>query len=200
VVDLLVSQRVMTESGELRLEELPHYFRNDPQVRGYIDALSRELDRVEELINSVRECWFASDSVKDLIEELLGDDSLQAQYLRIWEYNLGLPIAPAGMTFDQRGNIIISTIRKRTADSGADWVSVMNAAFGTGTWSYKEDYADYTLRITIPYASGTITATSVLALARAITPAHVDIVVTYAGGGGGGSFIIGVSPIGVGQI
>jgi len=177
----------MSDSGLLRLEDLPYYFRDDPQVRGYVDAMSRELDRVEALIDEVRDQWFAQQTDLD-------------DFLQIWEYNLGLPIATPGLSLGQRATSVQAHLQKRVAESGADWVAVLNHSFGTGTWSYDEDYADYTVRLTIPYGSGTITATSVLALARAITPAHIDIVVTYAGGGGGGSFIVGISPIGVGQI
>jgi hypothetical protein len=191
MLDPVVGQRVMSEQGLLLLEDLPHYFRDDPQVRGYVDAVSRELERVEALIDTVCDQWFSDIGMSGVMVN---------EYLSIWEFNLGLPIAPQGMTTDQRGSIVTSHIRKRTAETGADWVSVMNAGFGTGTWGYDEDYADYTVRLTIPYGSGTITATAVLALARQITPAHIDIVVTYSGGGGGGSFIIGISPIGVGQI
>jgi hypothetical protein len=186
--------RLMSDSGLLRLEDLPHYFHDDPQVRGYVDALSRELDRVAALIETVCDGWYPSEAESD------EDAAAQALYLRMWEANLGLPIAPLGLSVGQRGNIVVSHIRKRTAETGADWVAVMNYGIGSGGWDYDENYADYTVRLVIPYGSGTITATSVLALARAITPAHIDIVVTYSGGGGGGSFVIGTSPIGVGQI
>lgn len=179
--------RVLSEAGETMLEDLPHFMRSDPIVQGYVDTMAREMVRVEELIEEARTQWFASNADQD-------------EYLSIWEYNLGLPIRTPGLTVDQRRVLVSSALRKRSAASGADWVATLNGAFGTGTWSYKEDNANYQVRITIPYGSGTLSALGVLSLARQVTPAHLDITVTYDGGGGGGTFIVGISLIGIGQL
>lgn len=182
-----MAQRTLCDSARDRLEDLPHFMRDDPQVQGYVDALSRELDRVEALIVKERTQWFPTDTT---------DDAL----LRIWEFNLGLPVATPGLAPEQRALLIATHIRKRKSAAGSDWLATLNQAFGTGTWSYDEDYANYQVRLVIPYGSSTLTALGVLALAREITPAHLDIVVAYDGGGGGGSFIVGISLVGIGVI
>lgn len=177
----------MSDSGLLRLEDLPHFMRDDPQVRGYVDSLSRELDRVEALIEQERAQWFPAELVDDA-------------FLRIWEFNLGLPVATPGLSPGQRALIVATHLRKRHSAAGSDWVATLNQAFGTGTWSYKEDSAAYTVNLVIPYGSGTLTALGVLALARDVTPAHLDVTVSYAGGGGGGTFIVGISLVGIGLL
>jgi len=177
----------MSAGGLDLLNVLPHFMRNDPQVRGYTDVVARELARVEELIEEQRTQWFP--------QQL----SL-SEYVAVWEFNLGLPIQTPGLTINQRAVIVASHLRKRHAASGADWLATLEGAFGTGSWSYKEDVNPYQLRLTIPYGSGTLTALGVLTLAREVTPAHIDVTVTYDGGGGGGSFIVGVSLVGIGQI
>lgn len=175
----------MSDRAVELLEDVAHFMRDDPQVQGFVDAMSRELARVEALIVLERSQWFAMDALDD-------------RFLRIWEYNLGLPVATPGYTPGQRALNIATHMRKRNSATGASWLATMNQAFGTGTWSYDEDYTPYTVLLTIPYGSATLTALSVLALAREITPAHIDLQVTYSGGGAGGSFIIGVSLVGTG--
>jgi hypothetical protein len=181
-----MANRVMTDTGLERVDDVPHFLRDDPQVRGLLDVMQRELDRVETLIENIRLQWFPQFTVTD-------------PFLRMWEFNLGMPVAPPGLTDDQRALLITTHRRKRTTATGSDWVATLNEAFGAGVWDYTEDYAPYTVRLIIPYGSTDITALGILALARQITPAHLDLVVTYSAGGAGG-FIIGVSPIGVGRI
>jgi hypothetical protein len=178
--------RTMTDTGLERVEDVPYFLRDDPQVRGLLDVMQRELDRVEALIENIRLQWFPQFTITE-------------SFLRMWEFNLGMPVAPPGLAEEQRALLIATHRRKRTTAQGQDWVATLNEAFGAGVWDYTEDYLPYTVRLIIPYGSTDITALGILALARQITPAHLDLVVTYSTGTAGG-FIIGVSAIGIGKI
>jgi hypothetical protein len=181
-----MANRVMTDTGLERVEDVPYFLHNDPQVRGLLDVVQRELDRVEALIENIRLQWFPQFTITD-------------SFLRMWEFNLGMPVAPPGLTDDQRALLIATHRGKPSVTTGADWVAALNESFGTGAWDYTEDYLPYTVRLIIPYGSSDITALGILAFARQITPAHVDLVVTYSTGAAGG-FIVGVSAIGTGKI
>lgn len=181
-----MANRVMTDTGLERVEDVPYFLHDDPQVRGLLDVMQRELDRVEALIENIRLQWFPQFTITD-------------PFLRMWEFNLGLPVAPPGLTDEQRALLITTHRGKRQVATGTDWVAALNEAFGAGVWDYTEDYLPYTVRLVIPYGSTDITALGILALARQITPAHLDLLVTYSAGSAGG-FIIGVSAIGTGKI
>jgi len=181
-----MAERLLSASGTELLESLPYFVQEDPQVQGLVDAVSREIARVEELIDEQRAQWFPQQLTL-------------SEYVELWEFNLGLPVATPGLTVAQRAALVTSHLRKRKAASGADWIATLDSAFGPGSWSYKENVTPYMVRLTIPYGSGTLTTLGVLALAREVTPAHLDLTVTYSSGGAGG-FIIGTSLIGVGQI
>lgn len=71
--------------------------------------------------------------------------------------------------------------------ASADW-SVTDLILGT---YYGLSTPDYTIRITIPYTEGGTRAGAVEAIARSLTPAHLDIITEYDVG-----FLLGTSELG----
>lgn len=166
----------VSDKGNLMLEDLHPQFAESPTVRAVMDAVARELQRVEDTTQAVREAilpYQASDTYGTL---------------KMWELMLGLPVAPAGVTLQTRQSLVAAGVHKRRAASGADWSALISQALGSVAWTQTE--SGYTVTVLIPQASGFVPG-QVAALLRRITPAHLQITTGYTGG-----FIIGVSNIG----
>ncbi len=162
------------------LSMLPAELADEALVQRVYAALAAELERASGISQAIRDGLLpasATDTYKGL-------SMLEAQ--------LGLPVAAEGLTDAQRRTAIGAWIRARRGGTGAAWVELMTLTFGSTPWTYFEGPDDFQVTIQIPYASGSLTAAQALNFARAITPAHIDIIPTYGTG-----FLIGVSEIGV---
>jgi uncharacterized protein YmfQ (DUF2313 family) len=173
-----VSAADVSPMGERLLGFLPPYFHTDPAVVALVDALARELERLEAAAARLRDAGFFP-------HRLTADG-----YLRLWESIYGLPVAPEGASEASRRNTLLAVIRGRKAASGAGWVEAVETLLGGQVaWEYQEHVPDPNrLTITMPYTPAGYSAGQVEALARAITPAHVDIIVAYEEG-----FLIDIS-------
>ena len=177
--------RTLTAKGDEMLGDLPPYLHGDPDVRGVVDVLSREFERLDVL---------AANVAANLWPHTAGD------WIHIWEAFLGLTVAPAGKTVADRQSIVITHLRSLNSSSGVDWIARVTELIGT-SWEHIEHDPDqpvsstnppeYTLKITIPYAAGSAGAQQIETLIRSITPAHLDILMAYDQG-----FILGVSELG----
>lgn len=156
---------------------MPPYYAEDAATLAVVDAVARELDRVEGLLTALRDGAFPQRA--DDVYRTLG----------LWESLVGLPVEPEGETLASRRNKVLG-FRYRAVRSGEDWVQALTAALGTTNWSYVEE-AGRRVLITLPYVTGSYDASTVAALARKITPAHIEVVGTYSQG-----FLIGISALG----
>lgn len=170
----------MDAKGEEMLETVGWLLRDDPQVQAALGVIGREITRFEEIVTRVRlqmHPVYATD---------------EFGLLSMWEALLGLPVAQAAASEDQRRGIVIAWLRGLQSSSGLAWEAALTQALGTSTWFYTENTGPYEITIQMPFEVATVGAQQVETLARAITPAHIDIAFTYGGG-----FIIGQSEIGV---
>lgn len=172
--------RELSEAGERALAIMPHYYAEDPATHAIVDALARELARIQVFLETVKNQWFPQNA----------DDDYGQLGLR--EAQLGIPVEPAGISVEQRRSIVQAYERARLSGSGEDWIALLDIALGATVWEHHEnDPEGYDLRLTIPYFSGGYTGTQVEALADAITPAHLNIAFQFDAG-----FIVGVSRVG----
>ena len=166
----------MTERAEALLADLPPYLSDEPLVRQYVQALANEMDRMSAYIDKFR---------VGMLPHALDD---QYRFLSMWEKLLGLPVAPAGASLEERRNQVRGAVLARKAASGQEWVSLVTTALGTTLWSYEEGPGPYQVVLTFPWSEGGYSVGTVLALARKVTPAHLQLNATYEGG-----FIVGTN-------
>lgn len=162
------------------LDTLPPYLADEPKVQRLYQVVANEIDYADELLDKLR-VGLTPHTAHD---ELFG--------LSMLESELNLPVAPEGESLERRREKVLAYLRARRAGTGAAWVSLLTLALGSSPWAYHEGPENWTVHILIPYASSAFSAGRVLALARAITPAHIDIVASYSEG-----FLVGISEIGV---
>lgn len=170
----------VTDTVQRMLDQLPSYEANEPMIQRVYGALGNELDRMTATMDAIRD---------GLTPSIATDDY---SGLSMLESQLGIPVKPDGRTDLQRRLTVLAWIQARRGGTGSAWVALMNLALGSTPWSYHEGPGEYEVTIILPLVEGSLTAGQLLAFARAITPAHIDIIPTYGTG-----FLIGISEIGV---
>lgn len=112
--------------------------------------------------------------------------------LSIWEKALGLPVAPADLTEQQRRDKVMGMVRRARSGQGIGWVERLSAAVGSGSWSHEENTpGGYQLTITLPFAPASFQGGVVQAIARRLTPANLQLIFASDEG-----FIVGESVVG----
>lgn len=157
------------------MDALPPYFYDDPTVRAYVCAVAKELNRVEAEAIALRLGAFP--------------DTADLRTLAYYENLFGL--SNTSLTVAQRQADVIGHMRKRRVASRYDWQQALQAFIGLG-WTYAEQLP-YNVLLTTPVDPTGARTPVITAFARAITPAHLQLVVngTY------GNFQIGISHIGI---
>lgn len=169
---------VLSEKGSALLEDLP-VGRDDPLLQAMIDAPARELQRVEDAVDA----FLAAVAPQNTTDE--------QKMLSLWEFLLGLPVAPVGVPDSERISKVVAHFRKRSSAKATTWLELLTEAIGSENWSHLE-VAPYNVTILIPQASDSYTAEIVRRLSRKITPAHLTLSFTYGQG-----FVAGVSLAGI---
>lgn len=170
----------LTAAGDRLMDMLPHYYETDPSTRTIMNAMGRELERLEAFIALIKRQWFPQ----------FADDEYGQLGLR--EELLGIPPEPSGISVEQRRAIVRAYEQARVSGAGTDWILLLSIALGAQVWEHEEnDPEGYDLHITIPFAEGSMTTGQVEALADQITPAHLQLVISYDIG-----FIVGISRLG----
>lgn len=161
------------------LDTLPSFYRSESILQGLLDAVGRELQRIEDFLNDLRFRMFPQNA----------DDKYRT--LGMWELLLGLSVEPASATVAQRRAMVVARMQSNSVASGAEWLAAMNRALGGTVWTYQEGPAANTVTLYIPFGVGAYSSVQAFALARLITPAHLDIAVVYNQG-----FIVGEGRVG----
>lgn len=171
--------RTISETGQALLDDLPPYLSDDGTVQGVIDALAREQQRITDAADAVRRTAFPSQA----------DDSYNM--LSLWETLLGLPVKPPGVPDDQRRSKVLATLQGRDVGTGVGWTRAVEQAVGTNWQQAENTPGSYQLTVTLPYAAGSYEGRQAANIIRAITPAHIDLLISYGTG-----FLIGISLVG----
>lgn len=157
-------------------------------TQAVINAQANELQRIEDAAVAVTTAMFPTRST----DVPLLNGSWTAPILSMWETLLNLPVNPSGVSLADRRSKVQAHIQKRNSGAGSDWVAVLTEGLGPVAWTHQEGPGPYQVTILIPYVAGSYSAGQVAALARAITPAHLDLSVGYAEG-----FLVGISLVGL---
>jgi uncharacterized protein YmfQ (DUF2313 family) len=171
--------RELSERTQDMLEDLPPYLQDDPAVQAVYYAVANEIDRIENTANEVRE----------LLAAQTADNTYRT--LAMWEFIFGLPPEPPGVTLADRQSKVKAMLRARRVAYGVDWVGVIDEALAGQSWDHNDAFASYTVQLTLPGTSSSYQSKMIEAIARRITPAHLELNFTYEGG-----FIVGSSLVG----
>lgn len=160
------------------LDQLPVSLRKPEVARRLIRAKANELERIQTFLQDFRAAALPHNA----------NDAMGT--LPIWEAQLGIPVQPAGVTEVDRRTEVVARYRS-SSDSSSAWVATATELIGPG-WTYRENYPEpYMITITLPGAAGTYQTGRIEEVLRDITPAHIDLVITYGVG-----FVVGVSIVG----
>lgn len=162
-------ESLITDRGWEMLEELPHFLRDDPDIRAVIHCYAKESERMEDALEGVR------DELNPLTASTVG--------LAWWESLLRLPVNPLGGTLSGRRTLAARRMRSLVADpSGLNWVQRVTDRLGGQPWSYEEHVPGdlgtppaQTLRVTIPSTPGTTLWDSQVAAVREETAAELAL-------------------------
>lgn len=114
---------LLTALGRAMLDDLPPILRSDPDYRGVIHAGARELELLAERVDELRRQFFPQHA--DVL-------------LHAWESHHQLPTAPAGLSIEERRDILLAHLLKlRGASGGVDWVQQVTELVGP-SWRYRE--------------------------------------------------------------
>lgn len=169
----------LTARAEEMLGSLSAYEQDDPAVIAVMRAGADELDAVVDVAETVRDqAW-----------PHRADDSYGL--LRIHEQMLKVPAQPDA-PLEQRQAAVKAAVQARKSGAKSLWVSRMNTMMRGQQWTFRENYpARGQVTIEVPYDPDTYNAAQVEALARRITPAHIEIIMSYEQG-----FLVGISRVG----
>lgn len=170
----------LTDTAQSLLADIPPYEANEALVQRVFQAFANEIDRANAIAQAIR----------DGLMPGIATDTYQG--LSMLETQLGIPVKPPGLTEADRNTAILAWLGARRGGTGAAWVALMELALGGTPWRYFEGPDDWQITIKIPYATGSFTALRIVAFARAITPAHIDIIAGFDEG-----FLMGISEVGV---
>jgi hypothetical protein len=151
---------LITDLGWRMLEDLPPFLREDPDVRGVIHCYAKETERVEGAITDV------GLQFNPLTATELG--------MPFWEVLLKLPESPPGTLLEVRRERVIDRYEALDGDpSIRNWIERVTARLGTGAWTWLENTPDpQSMRIGVPYESGTAIWEKALVILREETPSE----------------------------
>lgn len=151
----------LTDKGREMISQLPSWLRDDPDTRSVIHCYAREAERQQDALRAIR---------RDLIPGIA-----TSRGLAWWEKILGLTVAPVGLDDDQRRALILGMLIQLVAGaSGQQWEEALLALIGPGL-SYVEE-SPYTVRVTLPFPPESLNYQRLERLARAFTPAHLELI------------------------
>lgn len=157
---------------------LPPFYFNDPTVRGYVCACAKELDRVQAQADELRDGAFPFQA----------DERTLEYYENLFQLTI------VGLTTAQRRSQVVAHVRQRRVASRLDWQQSLLDFIGPTGWSYAESLSSpYTILLTTPLDPSGQRTPVIAAYARAITPAHLQLIVN----GAYGNFKVGISHIGI---
>lgn len=147
---------------ERMLSYMPPWFRSDPMVQAILDALGREQQRIADAAEAVGLGLFPQNAT----------DGPYGNFLSLWETLLGLPVAPTGVSTENRQAYVLAAFRGRDVTQGSSWVAAIDLALGGNLWTYQEGPDDYTINIF--FSLNEVARWAVEGAIRQITPAHLD--------------------------
>lgn len=146
---------------------LPPALRNSYDYLAIIHACAREFDLLATAAASVQAQF--NPATADIL-------------LNAWEFQVRLPVGGNGADLPTRRANVLNRIRKLLGQSeGLQWVQTLDGILGVG-WSYEEHNtadgsspAANTIKITVPFGTGTPAYLTAQTQVRDVTAAHLAI-------------------------
>lgn len=170
----------LTPRAQAMLAKLPPYLADDDLVQRLCEAKAREFDRLETFLNTIREKILPQNA----------DD--EYGLLGIWERVTGVPVEPENISLSLRRARVMAGLRRRTIGIGEGWAELISLLLNTEGWEHDENNPSaYKMAIQIPFPSTSFQAGAVEALLKKITPAHLQLTISYSD-----TFRVGISEVG----
>jgi hypothetical protein len=150
----------LSAKGQEILADLPPYEQDDPYISALVDAIAREIARIDDFVAEVRAGLFPA--------------TTSGEYLTYWETWLDLPVDPA-QSEESRREVVLAALRSRTLNAGTGWGGIMTAIIGSANWRYSEnDPGSYEITFRIPLDAADYRAGVLIEYLRRALPAHLD--------------------------
>lgn len=168
------SEAALTDLSRTFISWLPLALQRSPDHRAVAHAQAKELELLEARIFEVRAQFFPTTATI---------------LLKLWERLLRLTVEPEGKTYEERRPIVLATLRNlASTPEGRAWVANVTSLAGAG-WTYQEHVPgdpasppENTVRIELPYPPTSLLYQQLERLIRAMSPSHLDLIVTFSGG------------------
>lgn len=161
---------MLSPTATRMLDTLPVYYRDNPIVLRILQARANEIDRIDAMIDAVKQGMIPAAS----------DDTLGL--LALWEFILGLPIRPPSATVEQRQATITAGVKRLTAATAADVLGLLASQLGVAFSINRDDPVALEDTITLHMVEGIYTSEILLRTLRKVWPAHRLLNVRYDAG------------------
>lgn len=156
------------------LNDLPEFLTDDPDVRAVIYAQAKEKERVDGTIETIR-----------LNLQPLTADS---DGLMWWETILGIAVAPAGLTTEERRDVVMAYYLAASVEqTGLSWEQALLSIAGPGS-TYAEHQPGvavppaYNVALTLAFPPSTGAYDRIRTLVERISPANLVFTASSADG------------------
>lgn len=160
----------LSPTAQRMMESLPVFYWDNVIIQRILQARANEIDRMDAMI----------DTLKLGVIPGAGDDTLRL--LAVWETILGLPVAPDGVTVEQRQSAIRAQLQALDAVTAADVLALLTAQLGAAFTIERDTPALLEDAITLYTPEGSYTTGTVQRTAAKVWPAHRQLNVHYAAG------------------
>lgn len=171
--------RVLVPTAQRMFATLPPYYEGEPFLEGILNAVGNELARIRAKMDAIRLALIPQNATDEF------------RMLGALEMLFGLPVEPVGVPLAQRQALLRGYLSARDLSTGASWVEAMTRGMGSTVWTYQEGPGANQVTIYLAWGATSFSSVQVLLLARAITPAHIEIAAVYNTG-----FLVGEGLVG----
>lgn len=160
----------MSERTDRMIESLVPWERDDPNVQGVMVASGEELDRVEDLMTTVRDQAWPNRA----------DDSYGL--LSVHERTMQLTVAPQGVSVAERQTIIETTFGRRRDGRKGTWAARLSDLVGAGQWIvHQATPGPHQILVILSVSPETGLAAQVQDVIQRFTPVVEEVTVAYDG-------------------
>lgn len=169
----------ISERAQEALEDLPPHLADSDLTQRLVNTVALEFQRIEDFLTTVR----------DKLRPQNADDEYGT--LELWERLLEIPVNPP-VSVNVRRARVIAALKRLTTGIGEGWTHLITVLLQSSNWTHDENNPNaYELTITIPYPSTSFQAGQLEALLERISPAHLQLDISYSD-----AFRVGISQVG----
>ena len=168
----------LNDTGQEFLSWMPSFLQRSQIAAAILDVQAREADYNE------------ADRI-DFINQLFVQTADWGLYL--WEESLRLPVNPVDetltpLTDEQRRVLILAKLRSNVVRTSEQWKGIIETY--SSSFTVTVDYENGEVEVNITDNPSEFVKAQLEAAVRSVTPAHLDLTITYGG------FVLGTSTFG----